>query len=82
MVSFEKSAKFETFNFKLFCLRFCPGTCMKGSPLKCTALKIDVIGPENLLFARVSMHHSAWKNLQAGAVKGLRTITKIIKFLL
>ena len=37
---------------------------MKGFSSKCIALKIDVIGPENVLFASPEI-------LQAGAVKGL-----------
>ena len=44
---------------------------MKGSPLKRIELKIDVIGPENILFAGASVCHSARKYLQAGAEKGL-----------
>ena len=45
---------------------------MKEFSSKCIVLKIDAIGPENILFASSSVHHSAWKEiLQAGAVKGL-----------
>ena len=33
---------------------------MKESPSKTIALKIDVIGPEKILFAGASMLHSAW----------------------
>ena len=34
---------------------------MKGSPSKCVPLKIDVIGPEIILFAGSSVHLSAQK---------------------
>ena len=43
---------------------------MKGFSSKCIALKIDVTGPENILFACVSVHHSSPEILQAGAGKG------------
>ena len=51
---------------------------MKGFSFssKHIALKADVIGQENILFAGVSVHHSARKFLQAGAVKGLSTIDR------
>ena len=44
---------------------------MKGFLSKLVALKVDVIGPKNLLFADVSVHLSARKLVQAGEVKGL-----------
>ena len=44
---------------------------MEGSPSNCIELKIDVTGPENILFRGASVHHSARKLLQAGTVKGL-----------
>ena len=43
---------------------------VKESPLKRTALKTDVIGPENILFRHVCAF-SSLEDLQAGAVKGL-----------
>ena len=44
---------------------------MKGFPSKNIALKIDVLGQENMLFGGMSVHHSAWKFYRRGAVKGL-----------
>ena len=43
----------------------------KGFSSKHIALKVDGIGPENLLFAGASAHLSSRKIGQAGAVKGL-----------
>ena len=44
---------------------------MKGSPSKLIALKTNVIGPENILFAGASVHRVSPEILQAGAVKGV-----------
>ena len=59
----NKSAKFETLN--CFCLLFLH--ChVKGFSLNHIALKVDVIGPENILFAGASMHLSAQKFYRLG----------------
>ena len=51
---------------------------VKGFSSKCLALKIDVTGPENILFASVSAHHSSPETLQAGALKGFIIIIIMI----
>ena len=48
------------------CVRACVCVCfalagMKGLSSKRIALKVDVIGPEYILFARASVRLSAWK---------------------
>jgi len=52
----SKSEKFET--IKLFCFLF-SAWHVKGFSSKCIALKIDVTGPENGLFAGATVNHSA-----------------------
>ena len=37
-------------------------------------MEIDVIGPENILFAGAFVHRSARKFLQVGAVRGIKSI--------
>ena len=69
----HKSAKFKPLSLFLF-LYFLGGqSYVKGSPSKSVELEIDVIGPENILFAcrRVRASFSP-EILQAAAVKGLR----------
>jgi len=39
---------------------------VKGFSSDCIALKVDVIEPENILFAGTSLHHSAWKFYRLG----------------
>ena len=66
MMSFEnfnKCAKFET--FKRFCLLYLHWH-VKVFSLKCTALKVDVIGPENIMFAGTSVQFSAPKFYRLG----------------
>jgi len=62
----NKSAKFETLNG--FCLLLSVSHChVKGFSSKRIALKADVItGPENVLFAGVSVHLSARKFYRLG----------------
>ena len=64
----NKSAKSQT--RKLFCLLFSRRPVNRISP-KCTTLKADVIGLENVLFAGAYIHFLNPEILQAGAVKGL-----------
>ena len=52
----HKNGKFKT--PKPFCFCFLHWH-VKGSPSKCIESKIDVIGPENILSAGSSVHHSA-----------------------
>ena len=52
-----KRAKFETLN--CFCLLLFLHWDVKGVSSKHTALKVDVIGPQNILFAGASVHLSA-----------------------
>ena len=40
-------------------------------------MKVDVIGPENILFAGASVHLSAYKFYRHGAVKGLRAWNRL-----
>ena len=49
---------------------------MNGVSSERLALKVDVIGPENIPFAGASVHHSAPEILQAAAVKGLTVRAK------
>ena len=66
----NKGAKFETLkSFSLFF--FFLHRLLKGFLSKRTALKVDVIGAENILFAGASVHLSARKFYMLGQVKGL-----------
>ena len=61
------------FSFKpFFFFFFSPHWHVKGFSSKFSLSFIEsrsVIGPENVLFAGASLHHSAWKFLHAWAVK-------------
>ena len=61
MVSFENHPqKCEISNPSLFLSSFSHWH-VKGNSSECIALKTDVIGPEMIRFAGVSVHHSARK---------------------
>ena len=63
----SKSVKFETLN--CFCLYF--SHChVKGFSSKLKALKVDVMGAENILFAGASLHLSARKYYRLGKRRG------------
>ena len=64
----HKSEKFET--LEPFCLVFRTGMSKDFDPNTHNTKSRRVIGPENILLARVSMHLSP-EILQAGAVKEL-----------
>ena len=58
-----KSVKFES--FKTFCFYF-SHRHVKGLSSQRVALKVDVIGPENIQFAGMSLHLSAQKFYRLG----------------
>ena len=53
---------------------------MKGVLPKRIALKVDVIGPEDILFAGASEHFSAWKYYWPGS-EGVKSIVLFFYFL-
>ena len=58
----RKSAKFKNRKPFLFCFLFCfLHWYVKGFSSKRITLKVDVTGPENILFAGASVHLSARK---------------------
>jgi len=65
MKTTNKSAKFEEEEKEAF-LSSSSHWHVKGSSPKRIALKVDVTGPENILFAGVSVHHSARKFYRLG----------------
>ena len=58
----NKTGKSES----ILCLLFGTGMSVEGFSSKRIALKIDVIGPENILFAGASVHLSAGKFYRLG----------------
>jgi len=65
----NKSATFETLN----CLSSFSHWHAGKFSSKCTALKVDVIGPENIVFAGAIMHLSAWKFYRDWGSEGVKT---------
>ena len=66
----SQHTKYHSYSFLVAFLSSYSHRYVKGSPSDRIALKVDVTGPENILFAGTSMHLSAQKCYRLGQLSG------------